>query len=456
MKGLRRCSCVRSTLVTCNLCLVMSVCNVSYAAPQSLDDAYKSELTRLKAEEDALRKALRQTQSRAKRARVKVVSEIESLAGKLARLRAANGDNQRPLPQAERLHSIDNQKRSIERRQVQIETWLETHGVKVPVSSADAEGEGNPSHMHPPLDVMVAAALDHIEEHGQLRVRANQEYFDAEGVATLGSVLYIAEVGALALDEGFRPLDLAPDGSLRVTQHFAPEASSFADSRSVGVVLFDPDDIRPLKQEQAGLRAWMDKGGFVMWAIAALALLALFLFVERVLAFMVYFLRLLGAERGGARAPVSSEDKLLRAVGVAQSAHGDAEAIETQAVQAMHQTQLVVRRGVSLLCVVAAVAPLLGLLGTVTGMIGTFAVITEHGTGDPRLLSGGISAALLTTQFGLMVAIPALLMQTTLYRTGDVILRRIERFALQALNARVAGFEEEFISNKVIAVQGER
>jgi len=95
-------------------------------------------------------------------------------------------------------------------------------------------------------------------------------------------------------------------------------------------------------------------------------------------------------------------------------------------------------------------------LGTVTGMIGTFAVITEHGTGDPRLLSGGISAALLTTQFGLMVAIPALLMQTTLYRTGDVILRRIERFALQALNARVAGFEEEFISNKVIAVQGER
>ena len=53
--------------------------------------------------------------------------------------------------------------------------------------------------------------------------------------------------------------------------------------------------------------------------------------------------------------------------------------------------------------------PLLGLLGTVTGMIGTFAMITEHGTGDPRLLSGGISEALLTTQFSLMVAIPALL-----------------------------------------------
>ncbi len=58
--------------------------------------------------------------------------------------------------------------------------------------------------------------------------------------------------------------------------------------------------------------------------------------------------------------------------------------------------------------VLAAVAPLLGLLGTVTGMIGTFQVITEKGAGDPRTLSGGISEALLTTQFGLILAIPCL------------------------------------------------
>ncbi|MEQ8979702.1 MAG: MotA/TolQ/ExbB proton channel family protein, partial [Deltaproteobacteria bacterium] len=55
------------------------------------------------------------------------------------------------------------------------------------------------------------------------------------------------------------------------------------------------------------------------------------------------------------------------------------------------------------------VAPLLGLLGTVTGMITTFEVITVFGTGNPRLLSGGISVALITTQLGLMVAIPLVL-----------------------------------------------
>ena len=62
----------------------------------------------------------------------------------------------------------------------------------------------------------------------------------------------------------------------------------------------------------------------------------------------------------------------------------------------------------------------------------------------------------MTTQFGLMVAIPALLMQTTLYRTGDVILRRIERFAASALKMRVAGLEHEFVPDNVIAVKSER
>ena len=57
---------------------------------------------------------------------------------------------------------------------------------------------------------------------------------------------------------------------------------------------------------------------------------------------------------------------------------------------------------------VAAVAPLLGLLGTVTGMIETFQSITLFGTGDPKLMAGGISQALMTTVLGLVVAIPVL------------------------------------------------
>ncbi|MBQ8173231.1 MAG: MotA/TolQ/ExbB proton channel family protein, partial [Mailhella sp.] len=76
--------------------------------------------------------------------------------------------------------------------------------------------------------------------------------------------------------------------------------------------------------------------------------------------------------------------------------------------------------------VVAAVAPLLGLLGTVTGMISTFDVITIFGNSDPTLLSGGISVALVTTELGLIVAIPLLLLHHFLSRRVDAIVNELE------------------------------
>ncbi|XSG84900.1 MAG: MotA/TolQ/ExbB proton channel family protein [Methylohalobius sp. ZOD2] len=78
-----------------------------------------------------------------------------------------------------------------------------------------------------------------------------------------------------------------------------------------------------------------------------------------------------------------------------------------------HETQRLYR-GLPVLSLFATVTPLLGLLGTVTGMIETFDAIALFGTGDPKLMSGGISQALVTTQLGLAVAIPLLLIQSFL------------------------------------------
>jgi biopolymer transport protein ExbB len=72
------------------------------------------------------------------------------------------------------------------------------------------------------------------------------------------------------------------------------------------------------------------------------------------------------------------------------------------------------RRGLGTLALLAAIAPLLGLLGTVTGIIDTFQAITLFGTGDPRVMSGGISQALVTTVMGLVAAIPLLLLHSFL------------------------------------------
>lgn len=91
-------------------------------------------------------------------------------------------------------------------------------------------------------------------------------------------------------------------------------------------------------------------------------------------------------------------------------------------------------RFLSTLGILAAIAPLLGLLGTVTGMIETFHVITLHGTGDARLMSGGISEALVTTMLGLGVAIPLMLGQTLLNRAADKEIGRLEEKAVALVN----------------------
>ena len=84
--------------------------------------------------------------------------------------------------------------------------------------------------------------------------------------------------------------------------------------------------------------------------------------------------------------------------------------------------------------VLAAVAPLLGLLGTVTGMIATFDMITEYGTGDPKMLSGGISEALITTMFGLIVAIPLLMLGNLMSGWAQSIKDSMEQSALHIVN----------------------
>ena len=103
---------------------------------------------------------------------------------------------------------------------------------------------------------------------------------------------------------------------------------------------------------------------------------------------------------------------------VIDSGGDHAEAASIRLDEQLAEESSLLHRGLPTLAVLAAVSPLLGLLGTVTGMIETFQSITLFGTGDPKLMSGGISQALITTQLGLAVAIPLVLLHSVL--TGRV------------------------------------
>ena len=90
----------------------------------------------------------------------------------------------------------------------------------------------------------------------------------------------------------------------------------------------------------------------------------------------------------------------------------DTETLELKLGEAILKETPKIQRGILIIKVISVVAPLMGLLGTVTGMINTFQAITLFGTGDPRMMAGGISQALVTTVLGLTVAIPTVLLHT--------------------------------------------
>jgi len=104
----------------------------------------------------------------------------------------------------------------------------------------------------------------------------------------------------------------------------------------------------------------------------------------------------------------------------------DVETLELKLDEAILRETPALERGLTLIKIISAVAPLFGLLGTVTGMIETFQAITLFGTGDPKLMAGGISQALVTTVLGLVVAIPTLLLHSLVAGIAKNIIHVLE------------------------------
>ena len=180
----------------------------------------------------------------------------------------------------------------------------------------------------------------------------------------------------------------------------------------------------------------LEAGGAVAYVIAALGVLgALLALVRTLILFRAnrqpYAQASVEMEKTG-RLSVSCEP--LQYLWTAEATTHDGLMDIGEAVVMAEKSKLD-RFGTAVL-VIAAVAPLLGVLGTVTGMIGTFEMITEHGTGDPKMLSGGISEALITTQLGLIVAIPMVLMGNALSAWATRITGRLESAVLNIVARR--------------------
>jgi biopolymer transport protein ExbB len=152
------------------------------------------------------------------------------------------------------------------------------------------------------------------------------------------------------------------------------------------------------------------QGGYVGYAITAVGIFAFVLAIYRMLVLTIVG----GKVNAQLKSDKANENNPL---GRVLKIHEDNPAMDTETLDLKLSEGVLketpkLESGLTLLKIIAAVAPLMGLLGTVTGMIITFQAITIFGAGDPKAMAGGISGALITTVLGLLVAIPTVLLHT--------------------------------------------
>ena len=170
-------------------------------------------------------------------------------------------------------------------------------------------------------------------------------------------------------------------------------------------------------------KAFFKKGGIVMYPLSLVAIIALLLFLERfiMLSYRGHLSRrftkkmdALVAEKkyeDAANLCLKKETSLSMVLfAVLNKVNDTRENAERSLQEALLREQPKLERRMGLLAAMGTIAPLLGLLGTVTGIITLFTVITEVGTNDARVLAGGISEALVTTEMGLVIAIPVMIL----------------------------------------------
>jgi biopolymer transport protein ExbB len=304
---------------------------------------------------------------------------------------------------------------------------------------------------------MTGALFDEIRRSGQVGY-IDGSYVGRDGEDRQGRVLTIGKFTAMYRDGdevGF--LSYSPESmkffalSSLPPRRMAGQMRAYTSGESESVPL-DISGGAALRQisHQTSLLEQLQAGGPLVWPIGAIAFAVLFMVIYKI----VFLNRVHGntdkimgeVNRLAAEGDWDATREIVRnhkgknwpVINVLRDGMGarreDRETLESVLQESILRELPRLERGLSMLAVFGAVAPLLGLLGTVTGMIDTFRVITLFGTGDPKLMSGGISEALVTTELGLAVAIPTMLFHTYLSRRVNTIVGDMEEKAVTLTN----------------------
>ncbi|WP_442788943.1 MotA/TolQ/ExbB proton channel family protein [Grimontia sp. NTOU-MAR1] len=278
----------------------------------------------------------------------------------------------------------------------------------------------------PTLTAFWKGMLQELKNSGEIGSE-NVSVRDSSGVVTPQEVLRLGNI-SLVNNDGYLEWD-----STRQQANELPVVDGGLNSASISslpigdLALMDPTRGTVIKQlaNTPSLRDRFEQGGVVGKIIAAL--LAVGLIIALVRGFSMFRARLAIAKQ--IKMPMQpGNNPLGRILNVHRNEPDRSlDTLELRLMEAIMDEQQHFEKGLSMLKLLAALAPMLGLLGTVTGMIETFQVITQYGNGDPTIMAGGISMALVTTVLGLVTAIPLLLAHNILSTQADTLRGTLEK-----------------------------
>ncbi|WP_348672515.1 MotA/TolQ/ExbB proton channel family protein [uncultured Abyssibacter sp.] len=245
-------------------------------------------------------------------------------------------------------------------------------------------------------------------------------------IVRIGLFNLVSDGDYLSWDEGTQAVSVLP----RQPQGYGGGARSLQSAQSgftpVGI---DPTGaagggyLKALINSPTTIERW-HQGKLVGYVITGVGIFGLLIALWRFAA-----LWMLSAQVGKQRksGEASEGNPLGRIMKVGQEhANDDVETLELKLGEAIIKERPAIHRGLPMIKIISMVAPLMGLLGTVTGMIIVFQAITIYGAGDPKAMAGGISSALITTVLGLIVAIPMMLLHAMLFARAKRILHVLE------------------------------
>ena len=256
-----------------------------------------------------------------------------------------------------------------------------------------------------------------VTEQGKIS-RFEADYATADGERVRGEIVRVG-VFNLAFPDGYLQYDSTTKNVTELQRQpeqarYTGSTGDMLDASEGSMVRFGLDVTRggilALLVESPTVMERVHQGGIVGYCIIGLGFFGL----------LIAFWRWLGLTSDGRKVKAqlksdtaSTDNPLGRVLAAYESnREADTETMELKLSEAALKEMPGLTKGLLLIKVIAAVAPLMGLLGTVTGMIKTFQVITLYGAGDPKMMAGGISQALMTTVLGLVVAIPMILIHT--------------------------------------------